>query len=230
MPFGAHALAASKWMMGGIGASGIDSYHAYYGMAYAPLGQLHETGPLLRGWAKSYYFSYSTELAPYWRDKVMVTGYGVEAEAGWQQAGKSWRAAAFAGVAWRHFHFMPHDANNPLLNRSFGAKFAVDGDFDVTPKLKISANAKYITGFDESWIQAKVSRPFDFGFSLGLTAASNRGKNYNNARFGSLLSGYKMHVPVIGELYLSGEVGAEWDLRARKVGPYASVHWGFGRD
>jgi len=191
--------AANLWLMGGIGASGIDTYHMYNGIAYSPLGHLHEPGPILRAWTKAYHFAYDTELAPGFTHKIEALGYGLEAEAGWQLVGEGWRAAAFAGVAWRDFTFTPHDANNALIGKNFGASIAIEGDYFFDETSGISANGRYVTGFNEVWLEAKSIYKFKAGEIAGLSVSSSLGENFTIARAGPYIAGYKMNLPMMGE-------------------------------
>jgi hypothetical protein len=221
------ARAADTWIMSGIGASGIDSFHTYNGVAYSPLGQLHETGPVLRVQMKVFHFAYDTEVAPGWTTEISTTGYGLQAEAGWQVVGDGWRTAVFAGAAWRDFTFTPHDANNPLNGENWGATVAIDGDYFITDNVGISANGSFVSHFNEAWLEAKSIYKFEEGYSAGLSLSSSLGKNYTIARTGPYLAGYKIDIPIVGEVYLAGGAGVEWDLRRKKFGPYGSIHWGW---
>ncbi|MGI9372327.1 MAG: cellulose biosynthesis protein BcsS [Hyphomicrobiales bacterium] len=126
--FSSSALrAANLWVMGGIGGSGVDTFHVYSGIAYSPLGHLHEEGPIFKGFTKNFHFAYDTELAPDFSTEVKAMGYGVEGLLGYQFTGAQWRAAAYGGVAWRDYTFTPHDRNNKLLGKNWGAIGAVDG-------------------------------------------------------------------------------------------------------
>ncbi len=114
------AHAADIWVMSGIGGSSVDTFHVYSGVAYSPLGHLHEEGPIVKVFAKNFQFAYNTELAPGFSSEISAKGYGAEGLLGYQYEGGNWRAAAYAGVAWRNYTFSPHDPNNALLNKNWG--------------------------------------------------------------------------------------------------------------
>jgi hypothetical protein len=142
------AIAGEGFAISGIGG-GLHSFYSYQGVIYAPLGTLSESGPLVRGWAKSFSFTYETELPTDPEASIDALGYGVEGEVGWQLAGEFGRIAAFAGAAWRDHELDPPDPGSDLEDARIALALTVDGEWKADETWGVMANAHYLTGFDQ---------------------------------------------------------------------------------
>jgi hypothetical protein len=220
-----NAKAGEGYALTGLGGS-TDGLHGYAGVIYAPGHSLSDTGFLLRGWAKSFAFTYETDLPDKPDARIEALGYGVQAEAGWQIAGRWGRAALLPGIAWRDYKLDPSDPGSRLETDRIGLSLAADGEWRLSDRFGIMANASYLTGFDDYWAQARPFVHLGSGWKIGLDFAGYGGPDYAKMRAGLFTSGYELPVKAFGRLFLGAEAGVQSDVDGKRVVPFAGINIG----
>ena len=210
--------------MGGVLGGEDDGLHGFAGLIYAPAHTLSDTGLLLRGWAKAFQFTYDSDLPG--RPRITALGYGVQLEAGWQIAGPWGRAALLPGIAWRDHELSPPDPGSRLEDDRFGASLTADGEWRLSDRFGVMANATYVTGFDDYWVQARPFVHLGGGWKAGLDLAGFGGEDYDKMRAGVFTSGYELPVKAFGRLFLGAAAGVQSDRDGTRLAPFAGVNVG----
>ena len=224
-----HVMAGQGYVMAGIGG-GPDALDSWQGVLYTPLGSLSQSGPVVRVFNKAYRFSYKTTLPPGVRATVSATGFSVEAEAGWQFADKELgRVGLFAGIVWRDHILKPNDPGSNLDRARFGFSAGFDGETRFGDEFGVMANASYVTGFEQYWAQARPYVDLGNGWKAGPEIAVFGGKGYDIGRAGVFTTGYEVNLGSWGRVFLGGEAGVRFSLRAvgKNIAPYGGVNIGY---
>jgi len=226
LQLGSPAAAGEGFTMSGVGGSllGID---AYQGVVYAPWSTLSESGFLVRGWAKSFNFSYETDLPGDPKAEIDALGYGVEGEIGWQFTGEAGRIAGFIGAAWQDHLLSPPDPGSSLDKPRVGLVVTIDAEWIVAPGYGVMGNARYLTSFEQYWTQVRPFIDLGGGWKAGVTVAAFGGPGYDSLRAGFFTTGYEFKMIPWKRVFLGGELGVQTDLDGRRTTPYLCVHSGF---
>jgi hypothetical protein len=218
------ALVGAGGGMGGVLGSEDDGLHGFAGLIYAPAHTLSDTGLLLRGWAKAFQFTYDSDLPG--KPRITALGYGVQLEAGWQIAGPWGRAALLPGIVWRDHELSPPDPGSRLEDDRVGASLTADGEWRFSDRFGVMANATYVTGFDDYWVQARPFVHLGGGWKAGLDFAGYGGEDYDKLRAGVFTSGYELPVKAFGRLFLGAAAGVQSDQDGTHLAPFAGVNLG----
>ncbi len=202
--------------------------HAFQGLIWTPLGGLSETGPVLRGWAKSDIFTYKTHLSRHHKTEIKVTGTSLEGEAGYQFATSYGHAALFTGIVWRDHKLHPHDPQSDLDKARTAPSLGADASWLPGTRFGVMANGKYIFRFKQYWAQLKPFYQTEKGLKFGLDTGLSGGPDYLYGRTGLFVSGYRLDLALVGTVYLGGELGVKYGLEEDRVEPYAGIHIGRG--
>jgi len=226
-----YALIGGGGGMGGVmgGALGgeDDGLHGYAGVIYAPAHMLSDSGLLLRGWAKSFGFSYLADLPGAPDTRIEALGYGGQVEAGWQIAGPRWRVALVPGIAWRDYSLKPSDPGSDLDGDRFGISLAADGEWRFGERFGIMANGSYVTVFEDYWVQSRPFVHLGHGWKMGLDFAGWGGPDYGRMRAGLFTSGYELPVRAFGRrMFLGADAGVESDQDGKRVAPFGGINIG----
>jgi hypothetical protein len=225
-----YALMGAGGGVGGVLAGTLggrdDGLHGYAGVIYAPGQSLSDTGVVLRAWAKSFEFTYLTDLPGEPDARIRALGYGVQVEAGWQIAGRWGRAALLPGVAWRGHKLEPSDPGSRLEKDRIGLSLAADGEWRFSDRFGVMANASYLTWFDDYWVQARPFVDLGHGWKVGLDFAGYGGPDYAKMHAGVFTSGYELPITAFGRLFLGASAGVQSDWDGKRVAPFASINIG----
>ncbi len=211
------SLASEIWVSAGAGGS-ADALYSYGGVAFSPYGALNDPGWRARVWGKALQDNNGGNQPAGAALGSETPGTSAEAELGWQFVGPQWRFALYAGAAWR---------NEDAHGSRFGATLAVEASYQMAPRWRLIADAKYTAGFDELWAQLRPEFKFSDTLYLGLISSFSQGRNYLNVRTGASLGGLSYAVPWMGDIYLSVEGGMEYSITTKNIEPFAAVHIGF---
>jgi len=228
-------LPGQGYILAGFSTSDFKSpkaLNSYQGIIYAPFGNLSQTGLILRAWNKAYRFTYETDLSRNARNtEISVLGLSVEGEVGWQIANDLGRIALYDGLVWRDHTLSPNDPGSNLNKSRIGFSASVDGEYKYSNDYGIMANASYLEGFNQYWVQAKPYMKFGDGWKIGLDAASFGGKNYRLARTGLFVSDFEFSLWPKSwskkRLYLGAEAGVQFSFRDKQLNPYAGLNVGY---
>jgi len=218
--------AGQVYLTAGIGG-GLKTLNSYQAIIYAPFGTLSDSGLILRGWNKAFRFAYQTDLPAANDITITATGLSMEGEAGWQFSFDQIRIAVFGGIVWRKYSLNPDDPGSTLGKARIGFSATVDGEYKFTPDYGVMANASYLQGFDQYWIQAKPYMKVADGWKIGLDASSAGGSNYNNTRIGVFASDYELSFWAGKRIFLGGEAGVKFSFKDNKTTPYIGVNIGY---
>ncbi len=210
------ALASEIWVSAGAGGS-ADALYSYGGATLAPYGTLNDPGWRARAWGKALQSNNGAGPAGAGLG-AQTPGVGVEAELGRQFVGSQWRFALYAGAAWR---------NEEGARSRLGATLAVDASYQLAPRWRVIADAKYTAGLDEIWAQLRPEFKFSDTLYIGLVSSLSDGRGFSNVRAGASLGGLSYAVPWMGDVYLSVEGGVEYNVTTKNAGPFAALHLGF---
>ncbi len=219
-------IAGETYITAGV-SSGPKTLNSYQAIIYAPFGSLSESGLILRGWSKSFGFSYQTDLPGADNAQIKALGLSVEGEAGWQFAFDQARMAVYGGVVWRKYSLTPADPGSTLDKSRIGFSATIDGEYKFSNDYGIMANASYLQGFNQFWVQAKPYVKVGNGWKIGLDAASAGGKDYNNSRIGLFASDYELTFWAGKRIFLGGEAGVQFSFKDNKTTPYAGINIGY---
>ena len=204
-----------------------DGLQGFAGVIYAPAHTLSDTGLLLRGWAKTFGFSYLADLPGEPDARIEALGYGVQIEAGWQIAGPRWRVALVPGIAWRDYRLEPSDPGSDLNGDRFGISLAADGEWRFGERYGIMANGSYLTVFEDYWVQSRPFVHLGDGWKMGLDFAGWGGPEYGRMRAGLFTSGYELPVKAFGRrMFLGADAGVESDQDGTRVAPFGGINIG----
>ncbi|HFC04350.1 MAG TPA: cellulose biosynthesis protein BcsS [Rhizobiales bacterium] len=221
------ALAGQGYVIAGFGG-GPKALNSYQGVIYAPFGSLSETGLILRGWNKAFRFSYKTDLGPTARNvPILALGLSVEGEIGWQQKFDHGRIAGYGGIVWRDHYLAPADPGSDLTKARIGFSATLDGEYTFSPDYGVLANASFLVGFNQYWVQAKPYMKVGDGWKIGLDAASAGGKTYNNTRFGLFVSDFEFSLWSKKRMFLGAEAGGQFSVKDNLFSPYVGVNVGY---
>ncbi|MEM1198425.1 MAG: cellulose biosynthesis protein BcsS [Pseudomonadota bacterium] len=201
------ARAGEAWVSAGAGG-GAEAFHSYGGITWAPVGSLDTEGLRARAWGKALKLDQRGE----------VGGTGAEVELGWQFIGPAWRFAAFAGAAWR---------DEPGTNKQLGASLVAEGSYEITSRWRFIADGKYTIGLDEAWAQVRPEFKLTEALYVGVSAAGNKGPNYKLFQSAVSLGGFSYAMPWMGDVYVSVEAGAQYNVTTKNIAPFGALHLGF---
>ena len=206
--------------------------NSYQGIIYAPFGNLSETGLILRAWNKAYHFTYETDLSRNARNiEISVLGLSVEGEVGWQIANDLGRIALYGGMVWRDHTLTPNDPGSDLNKSRIGFSATIDGEYKYSNDYGIIANASYLQGFNQYWVQAKPYIKFGDGWKIGLDATNFGGKDYHLARTGVFLSDFEFSLWPKNwskkRLFLGAEAGVQLSFKDKQLNSYAGLNIGY---
>ena len=219
------AKAGEGFAMLGVGGS-THGLHSYQGVIYAPWSSLSETGPLVRLWAKSFGFTYVTDLPDSPDSRIDAIGYGMEGDAGWQLAGEWGRAALLAGIGWRDHRLMPSDPALGLEKSRLGLTLTADGEWKLSGRFGVMGYATYLTAFDEYWVQARPYLHLGHGWKIGADVAAFGGRSYDTVRAGLFTTGYELPFKRFGRMFMGGDAGVQSDLSGDRIAPFVGMHAG----
>lgn len=205
---------------------GPDALYSYKGIIYSPLGNLGDSGPIVRFWAKGFSFSYRTSLPGNPNARIKAQGLSFEGEAGWQHAFKNGRLAAYAGVGWRdHFLSIP-DPGSDLAKARIFFSGTVDGEWRLNKDFGVMANGQFVSGFNQYWAQIKPFMRIKRDWKVGPDISLNGGKEYRHLNFGAFVSDIKIKIWKLRPFYAGARAGVQWSMKANKFSPYFGVHSG----
>ncbi len=214
---GSPALASEIWVSAGAGGS-AEAHYSYGGVTFAPYGTLNDPGWRARVWGKALQDN-NGGMQPAGAALGSETpGVRAEVELGWQFVSPQWRYALYAGAAWR---------NERTGGSRFGATLAAEASYQMAPRWRLIADAKYTAGFNEVWAQLRPEFKLNDTLYLGLISSFSQGRNYLNVRTGASLGGLSYAVPWMGDVYLSVEGGVQYNITTKNNSPFAAVHIGF---
>lgn len=221
-------LAGEGYVTAGIGG-GLKTLNSYQAIIYAPFGKLSESGLILRGWTRSFRFAYQTDLPAASNVTISAMGLSVEGEAGWQFTLDQLRIAVFGGIVWRQHMLLPDDPGSTLDQSRIGFSATIDGEYKFSDDYGIMANASFLQGFDQFWVQAKPYRNINFGgnWKFGLDVSSAGGADYNNSRVGVFASDYEFSFWSGKRMFLGAEAGVKFSLKDKQTTPYAGINVGY---
>jgi hypothetical protein len=225
------AQAAQIYTLSGVGG-GLKSLESYQGIIYSPTGGLSESGPILRLWNKAFRFTYRTDLPTARNVTISALGLSFEGEAGWQFVGKPGRIAFYGGIVWRDHFLTPSDPGANLTKARLGFSATLDGAYTISDDFSIMANASFLQGFNQYWIQIKPYTPMRRSgqsnqWKLGLDMAGFGGKNYHTVRFGLFTSDFEFALWKNKKVYLGVQAGVQYAIKAKAISPYAGLNAGF---
>lgn len=218
-----YALVGTGGGLGGMIGGDDDGLQGFAGVIYAPGHALSDTGPVLRGWAKAFQFTYESDALD---SRIMALGYGVQVEAGWQFAGPRGRLALLPGVVWRDHELVPSDPGSGLEDDRFGVSLTADGEWRFGERFGIMANGTYLTGFDDYWAQARPFVDVGSGWKVGLDFAHWGAPEYAKMRAGLFTSGYELPVKMFGRTFLGASAGVQSDVDGSDLAPFAGINIG----
>lgn len=205
---------------------GPEALYSYKGLIYSPLGDLGDSGPIIRFWAKTFSFSYRTSFPGNPSVKIKTRGLSFEGEAGWQHAFRDGRIAAYAGIAWRdHFLSIP-DPRTDLTNARIVFSGTVDGEWRFNKDFGVMANGQFVSGFNQYWAQIKPFMRIKRDWKVGPDLSINGGKEYRHLNFGAFVSDIKIKVWKLRPFYAGARAGVQWSMKTSKFSPYFGVHSG----
>ncbi len=211
------AFAGETWVSTGVGGSG-DTLYSYGGVTFAPGGSLNDEGLRTRLWGKAHRFNDGVKPSSNPATDVQISGTGAEAELGWQFVGPAWRSAVYAGGVWR---------DDAMRGSRLGMNLAAEASYELSARWRLIGDVKYTFRFDEVWAQLRPEFEYDDGLYLGLVSSASKGPGYSIVRGGASLGGLSYAVPWMGDVYVSIEAGAEYNITMKNNGPYAALHIGF---
>ncbi|MEM7425966.1 MAG: cellulose biosynthesis protein BcsS, partial [Pseudomonadota bacterium] len=114
-----------------------------------------------------------------------------------------------------------------LTRGRVGASAALAGSYGIDQNWRISASARYVTGFNEVWAQVKPEFQMNNGLRLGITASGSVGDDYEIVRSSLTAGNYSHDFRWLGEVYFSAEAGFEYNIDTGDSGPFGGLHIGF---
>ena len=228
------AEAGEYYALSGAGASNTGLF-AYQGVIALPFGTFDETGPIIRGWAKTFAFDYKTDLidpnvvAPPIKGVIInAQAYALEIESGYQVGSELGRLALFIGASYRHYSLSPDDPRSPLAGDHYDLKVAADGAIgSPLGGWGMGFNGSYVTGVEEYWAQFRPRYRWPSGLEAGADLAAFGGRDYNYGRAGLFLSGLDLSRWGAEATYLGAEAGGQMDIELREPEAYGAVHVNF---
>ncbi len=209
-------------------AGGPKALNSYQGIIYAPFGNLSETGLVLRTWNKAFRFSYKTDLGPTALNvPITALGLSLEGEAGWQFANDQGRIALYGGIVWRDHFLTPDDSRSSLSKSRIGFSATLDGEYKLSADYGVMANASFLQGFNQYWVQSRPYMKVGDGWKVGLDAASSGGKDYNNTRLGIFASDFEYSFWSKKRMFFGAEAGIQFSLKDNRFTPYAGLNMGY---
>ena len=80
---------------------------------------------------------------------------------------------------------------------------------------------------DEAWAQLRPEFKLDEGLYVGLSAAGNQGPDHKLVQSAVSLGGFSHAMPWMGDVYVSMEAGAQYNVVTKNITPFGALHLGF---
>jgi hypothetical protein len=193
------ALAGEFWLSAG-GGSDSRGRGAWQMVTSAPLGGIDAAGPRLRAFLSESKGDNSAAI-----------------EGGWSFGQSTASGDVLAGVEMRD------EAGRNRLSPTVSVALET-----MTGPGGVSALAMLRPAYGESWAEVRPWFWLDDCWKLGLVAATARAPDETGFRAGVFTGGYRVGLPLVGELYLGGELGLEREPHGGAVTPYGGVNLGLG--
>ena len=228
LTFPQNLQAGEGYITAGIGG-GLKTLNSYQAIIYAPFGSLSDNGLILRDWTKAFRFGYQTDLPAASNVSISAMGLSLEGEIGWRFNFNQSSLAVYGGIVWRQHKLLPDDPGSTLDKDRIGFSATLDGEYKFSPDYAIMANASYLQGFDQFWVQAKPYKNMKLGgnWKFGLDISSAGGRDYNNSRIGIFASDYEFSFWSGKRMFLGAEAGVKFSLKDKETTPYAGINIGY---